>query len=246
MGIHIIGKKGSRAVKDIVDNTSIKRYRGKTKSKGAKLIINYGLASKKLDAFYGKFPSAKAIKTLNKKIGFSKFTVLRKAEDAGIKIPPSKKTLSTKDNLNDWLEKGYRSIGGKGIVKATRKGPRQKKYYQKRIKDRVYELRVHAFNWLPKESWSVQKRIGKPEEIAWNHMNGGVFQTVYNPYEKRVFREAIEIAHKVLVTIGMDFGAVDLIVDEARNIWFIEINSAPGFKELSKPIYLNAFNKLLT
>jgi D-alanine-D-alanine ligase-like ATP-grasp enzyme len=44
--------------------------------------------------------------------------------------------------------------------------------------------------------------------------------------------------------LGMSFGAVDFLVDTNYNIYFIEINSAPGFSELSKPIYVDAFQRL--
>jgi D-alanine-D-alanine ligase-like ATP-grasp enzyme len=42
----------------------------------------------------------------------------------------------------------------------------------------------------------------------------------------------------------MSFGAVDFIVDENHEIYFIEINSAPGFTELSEHIYVDAFDRL--
>ena len=44
--------------------------------------------------------------------------------------------------------------------------------------------------------------------------------------------------------LNMSFGAVDFIVDKGYNLYFIEINSAPGFTELSECIYVDAFNKL--
>jgi D-alanine-D-alanine ligase-like ATP-grasp enzyme len=44
--------------------------------------------------------------------------------------------------------------------------------------------------------------------------------------------------------LGMSFGAIDFIVDKNYELYFIEINSAPGFTELSKKIYVEAFDKL--
>jgi D-alanine-D-alanine ligase-like ATP-grasp enzyme len=43
----------------------------------------------------------------------------------------------------------------------------------------------------------------------------------------------------------MSFGAVDFIIDKKDNIYFIEINSCPGFTTLSNGIYINAVNKLM-
>jgi len=239
--IRIIGKKGSRAVKDIKSDSDIRGFVGKIK---ADAIINYGLAAPQLDNFFKKNPSARSVPIVNRHVGYSKYNVARRAMEKGIPVPETKLSLSKSDKVSDYIEKRIASIGGKGIIKARGKERLKGKYYQKFIQDRRYELRVHAFLWVPKEEWRVQKRLGSDKEIAWNYKNGGHFVSVHNPRSYKSFVQAEDIAEKVLKMLGMSFGAVDFLVDGRHNVYFIEVNSAPGFTELSKPIYVNAFNRL--
>lgn len=239
--IRIVGKKGSRAVKDIKADTGIRGFVGKVK---ADAIINYGLAGPQLDSFFRKFPSARRVPIINRHVGYSKYNVARRAADKGIDVPETKMSLGKSDKVSDYIEKRTASIGGKGIIKARGKAKLNGKYYQKFIENRRYELRVHAFLWIPQEQWRVQKRLGSDKEIAWNYKNGGHFASVHSPRSYKTFVQAEEIAEKVLKMLGMSFGAVDFLVDNRHNLYFIEVNSAPGFTELSKPIYVDAFGRL--
>lgn len=237
--IRIVGKKGSKACKNIIEDTSVRRMLNK-KNK-ADTVINYGLAGKNLRTLYRKIPTTKSIPMINRKVGFSKFHVVRLAEKEGILVPKSRASLKKSDDLSLWIEKKTNSIGGIGIRKARNRTAREGKYYQLLIKDRRYELRVHAFGWV--KTWEVQKRYGKNTEIAWNYKNGGHFQTVRNT-NLRIIREAIDVSKKVLSMLNMQFGAVDFIVGDNGKVYFIEINSAPGFEELSRHIYTDAFSEL--
>lgn len=241
--LKLIGKKGSQACKEIRASTNILRYTGKTKY-AVDALINYGLARDPLDNFFRRFPSAKRLPMVNRHVGYSKLGVCQRAANNGVKVPVSKVKLTKSDAKSLWIEKRVNSIGGKGICKARGKGPISGKYYQQFIEDRKYELRVHAFLWIPQEDWRVQKRFGKPDEIAWNYKNGGHFASVYNPRSYKIFKEAEEVSEKILKMLGMSFGAVDFLVDRSSNLYFLEINSAPGFTELSKPIYVDAFSRL--
>jgi len=236
--IRIMGKHKSNAVRTIVKEAGIPRYAGKKEK--VDIIVNYGLAGSALQLYYKRFPSAKRIITLNNKVGHNKLRVMNIANKRDIKTPESKTSLDRRDKTADWIEKRYRSIGGAGICEARGRGKLQHKYYQKKIY-KIYELRVHIFNWMPETI--VQKRVGDPNEIAWNHRKGGVFQGIHNQ-AAGVFEKASEISVNVLDMLDMNFGACDFLVDKDREIYFIEVNSAPGFKELSKPIYVKAFKDL--
>lgn len=240
--LKLISKKGSKAGKEIRTSTGIRTYLGDPAKTDA--IINYGLAGDRLVEFFKRFPSARSIPMLNHTIGYSKLTVCRRATNEKIPVPDSKLTLGKGDDKSNWIEKRTNSIGGLGICLARGKGSVAGKYYQQFINNRRYELRVHAFNWIPKEHWRVQKRLGDAKEIAWNYKNGGHFVTVHNPQSSKTFVQAVDISSKVLEMLNMSFGAVDFLVDSTYNVYFIEINSAPGFSELSKPIYIDAFEKL--
>lgn len=243
VNLKLIGKKGSKSAKIIRRETGIGIYKGNKKGM-VDALINYGLAGTNYDAFMKKWPSAKSLPIINKKIGYSKFYACGRMAEKDIPVPESKHTLSGSDNVDDWIEKRTNSIGGIGICKAKGRGSISGKYYQKYIENRKYELRVHAFSWIPEEEWRIQKRVGDPNEIAWNYKNGGHFITVNNPRSFNTFKDATKISEQVLGILGMSFGAVDLLVDSNYNLYFIEINSAPGFSELSQPIYVDAFSRL--
>jgi len=241
--IRLVGKKGSNACKEIRDGAKIFGY-FKRPAVLPDALVNYGLAGTRLDSFFRRFPSARKIPMLNRNIGHSKLNVCLRAGKKDILIPESRTTLGMRHNKSDWIEKRTNSIGGIGICKARGKGSISGKYYQKFIDKRRYELRVHAFAWMPKETWSVQKRLGKADEIAWNYKNGGHFVTVHRPRSYDTFIQAEDISEKIMSMLGMSFGAVDFLVDVNQKLYFIEINSAPGFSELSRPIYIDAFTKL--
>jgi hypothetical protein len=240
MQIGIISKPNSNAVKEIKRETGIKIYVGK-KNK-IQILINYGLAGKYLADYYTKTPSARTIPTLNRYIGRSKYGAIKDARKAHILVPETTLTLSKSVTIDEWIEKKIHSVRGIGICKATKKRKIIKnKYFQKFIQNRNYELRVHAFRWTT--GWAIQKRIGPPDKIAWNFHQGGRFITIKNP-NVGIFSEACKIAEKILKIRKMAFGAVDFIIDKDLNIYFIEINSAPGFTNLSDKIYIDAFNRL--
>jgi len=243
INIKLIGKKGSNACKEIRKGCNIRNYTGKTKIM-PDILVNYGLNKDRLATFFRMYPSARKIPILNRYIGYSKLKVVQRAASQDVTTPKTKLSLDRKDKKTDWIEKKVNSIGGKGICWAKRKSRIQGKYYQQFIKNRIYEIRVHAFKWLPQDEWGLQKRYGSNDEIAWNYSNGGHFATVRNPQSYNIFREAAEVSNKVLTMLGMSFGAIDFIVDNGYKLYFIEINSAPGFTELSKKIYINAFDKL--
>jgi len=239
MSLCIVGRPKSKAVTRIVKTTALGRY-----SKGCVAVINYGLAGTKLSNFIGKHPSFENKPTVNKFIGCNKFKAVKDAEEAKILVPETKLSLSTRDNKGDFLTKKFHSQGGIGIDLATTKTKLNGKYYQEFIKDRRYELRVHSFLWLDKKDWLIQKRFGKDGEIAWNYHNGGRFQSIQNPNGYEIFNKAKEITIEILKMRNMAFGAVDFILSSSGKLYFIEINSAPGFTELSEGMYVKAFSTL--
>ena len=244
MGINLrlIGRRGNKTCRLIVKDVGIPRFTG-VKDKAA-ILINFGLAGDKRDEFLRRFPSAARIPTINKNCGYSKLSVINRAKSIDIPVPDSKLMLAKGDDIKDWIEKRFNSVGGKGIRTARSKGKMPDKYYQKFVKDRVYELRIHAFLWMEEKDYRVQKRVGDAKEIAWNFSQGGSFITVKNPVGYRVFRDAMEMSTKILKNLGMSFGAVDFIVTKGHEVLFLEVNSAPGVSGLSDEIYINAFKEL--
>ena len=242
LNIKIIGKKGSKSRIDITKDTGIRKYN--KNSKNVDVVINYGLSGIKMQSMCRKFPTLKRIPMINRHIGTSKLKVINQANNNDILVPESRTTLRKKDKLEDWIEKRHHSIGGIGIRRARNKNSIVNKYYQRFIEDRLYELRIHAFSWIDPTKWSVQKRLGDNDVITWNYKSGGHFLTIHNPQSYKTFVNAVNISRNILELKNMGFGAVDFIVTNEGKIYFLEINSAPGFTELSKHIYVDAFKKL--
>jgi len=67
---------------------------------------------------------------------------------------------------------------------------------------------------------------------------------VHSPNSFSVFEKALAVSKEILDIRKMSFGAVDFIVSQDLRVYFIEINSAPGFSNLSTEIYVDAFNAL--
>lgn len=238
--VRIVGKKGSKAKLAIVQNTDLRLYKGGK----ADAIVNYGLPGQKLRAFLGRHPAARNTPVINRYVGVSKYTAVRDAASIDILTPESKLSLPRTARLSDWIEKRVHSSQGNGICAARGRGQIHGKYYQQMIDDRRFELRVHAFLWIPDDEWHLHKRLGPADQIAWNFHQGGYFQGVRYPNKYKVFADAKEISTKILKQRNMSFGAVDLIVDNHMRVYFIEVNASPGFTELSQGIYVDAFTRL--
>jgi len=237
--VRIIGNRGSKAYKAIRTETGIQIQ---TKQTDTDVILNYGLNKDKIERLCAMFRSIRNIPVINKYVGKSKYRVVRDASANKITVPETKMSLSKDDIPNDWIEKRVHSSQGYGIKRARGRDKIPGKYYQKFVKNRTYELRVHAFAWIPKDLWSVHKRSGSADKIAWNFHQGGNFSRTVRT---NVTERAKTISEKILKLNDMSFGAVDFIVDKNDTIYFIEINSCPGFTTLSNTIYINAVNKLM-
>lgn len=242
MRIELISKKKSKAAQMLLDETKLRRY-----SPGRKgtpdLIVNYGLAGKTKQRFFSRNPKLQKVPVINYICGYNKYSAVKIVKKEGLPVPNSKSKLNNKDVLNDWLLKKINSYGGKDIKVADKRNAPVGFYFQEYIRNRSFELRIHAFTWTPKNDWVIQKRIGNPKEVAWNYSAGGYFVTVHNNRYK-LFQEALSLSKNILSVLKMEFGAVDFLVDNDNNIYFIEINSQPGFSGLSDSIYINAMNHL--
>lgn len=243
MEIQLLSKKKSKAAKVLLDNTRLKRVNNKRKKPD--LLINYGIAGKQKQRAFKRYPYLKNIPVINYICGYNKYKAVKIVEDEGIKVPKSKKTLNKSDDMNSWLLKKYHSYGGKDIYIADRKTSLKDFYYQKFINNRVFELRVHAFSWVPVDNWVIQKRISTSNTIAWNYSAGGRFTTL-KERDTGFRKEILNTSSQILTILGMEFGAVDFIVDKKLNLYFIEINSQPGFSGLSDNIYIDSFNLLFS
>ena len=221
------------------------------------VVINFGLVGERWNKFLTEtVPFLNTdVKKINWHLEPDKFKAVTKiALHSNVLTPDCRKNSNTPtygslEEYNQWLIKPYYSIGGKGIKLWDGDELKHNEYLQKRIRNRAYELRVHAFKWVPMENWLVFKRTHPAGEaqLTWNFKQGGSFSSVSDS-NGGIFKRAKQASLKVLECLNQDFGAVDFICskdDDPLIPWFIEINSSPGMKIPGvKQAYVSAFNSL--
>lgn len=130
---------------------------------------------------------------------------------------------------------------GRGIVLCNSMdtlvtAPLYTKYKKKR-----YELRVHVVKGKVIDV-SVKRKRRETNVNTWirNTAGGWVFCHENVP----TIPNSHEIAIKAIETLGLDFGAVDLIYNERENqCYVLEVNTAPGITGTTLNKYFEAFSE---
>jgi hypothetical protein len=253
--IKILSPRTSQSAIALANETGIARtHNGRNRREqvgpdGANLLVNWGLAGTALAAYYRRWPDAAQIPTLNRDYPGNKYRVNQMLRNESIPVPDSRGHISQPVDGESWLYKPYYSRGGHGIRRLTSQDDIDNAnwtngYAQKEVENRRYEVRVSAFNWLPREQWGIWKKTNEhPENLTWNHEQGGKFETVQSRTAP-LFVRCMEWVEKIMHIFQLQFCAVDFIVDQDWHEMVLEINMRPGFDELGKPVYVNALNVL--
>lgn len=73
--------------------------------------------------------------------------------------------------------------------------------------------------------WVAKKTPGNPQDVAWNVARGGRFDNVrWDEWPLK----AVRVSREAFMLSGLDFGAVDVMLDAEGNAYVLEINSAPS------------------
>ena len=107
----------------------------------------------------------------------------------------------------------------KGLLKYASKW---KDYYISPYIEKTNEYRVFVVN--SRVAAISEKIPSDPNAIAWNHRAGSVFKNV------RWGSWPLDVAHKAVKAnnlFGLDFSAVDLMVDKDGNSYVLELNTGP-------------------
>lgn len=130
---------------------------------------------------------------------------------------------------------------GAGIVVAAREEdlvdcPLYTQYIKKK-----YEFRVHVAFGQVIDIQAKRKRADFEGDVDYairNHARGWVYcrENIVEPHDLRAQAEA------AIRTLGLDFGAVDIIHNEHQNkSYVLEVNTAPGLEGTTVEKYTNAF-----
>jgi glutathione synthase/RimK-type ligase-like ATP-grasp enzyme len=170
------------------------------------------------------------------------FEVMR---GAGVPVPDFKSDKPTIRKGDIWFARTMlRASGGEGIV-VLRKGdsiPDAPLYVRYVRKSR--EFRVHVVNgqviFCQEKKRSSSASQSSDEKLIRNYDNGWVFCLV-NEEPPAGVKDA---AMAAVAGLGLDFGAVDIVVDrDSGKPFVLECNTAPG---LSSPTLINAYKEAFT
>jgi glutathione synthase/RimK-type ligase-like ATP-grasp enzyme len=114
--------------------------------------------------------------------------------------------------------------------------------YTKRAK-RKAEYRVHVLRGTIIDIQQKKRRNGSDRgALVWNHGTGYVY-----------CREGVECPDNVkntailaVASLGLDFGAVDMILSKQDEALVLEVNTAPGLVGTTISKYKEAFNGVLS
>lgn len=98
-----------------------------------------------------------------------------------------------------------------------------------------HEIRVHVFN-------------GKSVRMSEKHVEGTVgnwkqYTTIKPTIDSKTKQKARKAAKQAVAAVGLDFGAVDILVDAKSNVYVLEVNSAPGIGGSLPKLYAQLFIK---
>jgi glutathione synthase/RimK-type ligase-like ATP-grasp enzyme len=176
-----------------------------------------------------------------------KLLALRTMQDSGVNVPEF--TTEPQDGTEVWLGRKRRGYGGTGVLPCSHKSHMQDAlrhgdadFFTKYVPNKR-EYRVHVFRG---EVIRVQgKYLDRPEDhtnrYIQNHGQGFGFRT-----PKLALRpDRTEQAINAVAALGLDFGAVDLLVGEDGLTYVLEVNTAPKCSPLTLERYVEKIKEVL-
>ncbi len=216
--IHIHTRRNSKSAKELAAHLSC-TY-GPRSPEGVSHVINWGE--------HGELVHLQGAQVLNPKVDTNKQRQLIHLAEGGVKVPEvylSSPPRGSFPRLNSHSE-------GKDILKCLR-NPEGADYWTQYIPVKN-EVRVHIF-----KSKSIRMGIKLPihphashpyiksHRFGWNISYSMEDLFTLPDGERRNVREE---ARKAIGVLGLDFGAVDVGLDEQGRAWVFEVNTAPGIE----------------
>jgi glutathione synthase/RimK-type ligase-like ATP-grasp enzyme len=247
-------KIGSRSAKKLAQGLSellhlrVRRVRpdGLYRPKLRSMVVNYGSNS-------SPFWWSRARRFLNSPVacafGGNKLTAFRKFQEAGLAIPDF---TNSHETATGWYNEGHTVVcrtllnahSGRGIVLASResgrplvRAPLYVIYKKKRKEFRVHVFQGAVIHVAEKRRMRRERRPEAFDGYIRNLTNGWIFAShdVVEPADLRA------LATSACRSLGMDFGAVDIIWNERENkSYLLEVNSAPGLEGTTLRKYTQA------
>lgn len=251
-------KMGSESAKDLAQVLNIMRVRpdGEYIPKIGNVIINWG--SGHTPAWLQK-AAVRGVKILNKldnvKIAGNKLSTLRTLQAAGISVP---EFTTSMDLARRWVHGGDTVVerhtlnrnSGEGIrivnldddemPSVIHAAPLYTKFIPKTAEFRVHVFRGEVIDCIEKKRQLAENRGPEFNKYVSSIHQGWVFSRT----NIRDIPEVRQIAIRAVNSLGLDFGAVDIIYYEGRP-YVLEVNTAPGLSGMTLVKYANAFRRYM-
>lgn len=250
-----MGSESARDLANLLDITRVKHDGAYVPKIGHK-CINWG-SSREPD--WANRAVQRGVTILNKpsavNVAANKLSTLVKLQGSGVVVPEytTNKTLA-----EQWVRSGYtvverhelRGNSGEGIRIVNLDDPDMPSVinpaplYTKFI-NKTAEFRVHIFNgqvidYIEKKRVVAERRPANFNKYVSSTTCGWVFSRT----DIRDIPEVRTLAIKSVATLGLDFGAVDIVYCEGI-AYVLEVNCSPGLAGTTLVRYANAFRRYM-
>ena len=235
------GSRGAKALSEAVEGKVLKHVGSKYKPRAGDVVVNWGASD---------CPDFAPATTLNRNVARAscKLATFQMLEVVGVDIPPfatSEQEVCDKDfKFPVVCRTKLRGHSGDGIVIANNpeelvQAPLYTQYVKKKDEYRVQVLGGKAF-FIQRKARKLD--VENPDWQVRNLAGGFVFVeegAVVAP------KAVIDNAVRAVAALGLDFGGVDVIWNEAEEkAYVLEINCACGLEQRSAEKYAEALRNL--
>lgn len=162
---------------------------------------------------------------------------------AGITVPDFQTSLPSSDD-GLWFGRKRRGFGGRDIRFFEAPSYAEGAEWFSRFIPNNREYRFHVVGG---EVVRTQRKYpDRPEQDRHggkikNHANGYVFKAP----QSKLRSSRLETAVAAVEALGLDFGAVDAVIDPREVMYVLEVNTAPACSPLTAQAYINALRRYL-
>lgn len=172
----------------------------------------------------------------------NKLVTLTLLKNADVLVPEFATTCQ--NDGATWLGRSTHGAGGVDIAvynTALGRPTGHHDFYTKFVPN-TREYRIHVFAG---EILGVMgKYLDFPEQAGEGYVKNYAHGYRFRTPNKELKPDRLEAAKKAVAAVGLDFGAVDLLIGEDGRAYVLEINSAPGLAPLTFSKYVAAIKAL--
>lgn len=245
-----LGSKSARLLSESLTATRVRPV-GRYTPRSGDFIVNWGAST--VPGWYEAYTAFKRlgnIKMLNEPEAVAKasnkLTTFRILRDAGIRVPEFTPDRIVAGNWNGrrpiYCRHKLQGHSGDGIEVISDPDTMlpNAPLYVRGIHNHG-EYRVHVVDGDVISYTKKRKRRGADTEDLIRNLDTG---WVYTRNNLRRLDRVEDLAIDAVNALGLDFGAVDIIMNEDGDVFVLEVNTACGLGDTTLNDYVEAFNRL--